>query len=162
MAFFSSCGTHTEHTNNGDCSVSFHKTRLQRQKISQQNRWWKCTKKEHKRRPHGNRNYDRSSVLELLWYYVRLEDAGNEAPISLSPLKPSGHYMYRTVVTICTTGFNIHNSTFCPHSVFMCFVWISEQTAIISLYSINWLVLVTEMKSVYSAVRTGYLNVFLV
>jgi hypothetical protein len=33
---------------------------------------------------------------------------------------------------------------FCPHSVFMCFVWISEQTAIISLYSINWLVFVTE------------------
>jgi hypothetical protein len=30
-----------------------------------------------------------------------------------------------------------HNSTFRPHSVFMCFVWISEQTAIISLYSIN-------------------------
>jgi hypothetical protein len=27
--------------------------------------------------------------------------------------------------------------TFCLHSVFMCFVWISEQTAIISLYSIN-------------------------
>ena len=26
---------------------------------------------------------------------------------------------------------------FCPHSVFMCFVWIWEQTAIISLYSIN-------------------------
>jgi hypothetical protein len=30
-----------------------------------------------------------------------------------------------------------HASTFCPHSVFMCFVWVSEQTAIISLYSIN-------------------------
>jgi hypothetical protein len=54
------------------------------------------------------------------------------------------HYMYRTVVTICTTKFNIHNSTFCPRSVFMCFVWISEQTAIISLYSINWLVCITE------------------
>ena len=26
----------------------------------------------------------------------------------------------------------------------MCFVWIWEQTAIISLYSINWLVFVTE------------------
>ena len=26
-------------------------------------------------------------------------------------------------------------------AVFMCFVWISEQTAIISLYNINWLVL---------------------
>jgi hypothetical protein len=34
-------------------------------------------------------------------------------------------------------GLTLNNSTFCPHSVFMCFVWISEQTAIISLYSIN-------------------------
>jgi len=65
---------------------------------------------------------------------------------------PSGHYMYRTVVTICTAQwslyvphsghymyhqFNIHNSTFCPHTLFMCFVWISEQTAIISQYNIN-------------------------
>jgi hypothetical protein len=34
----------------------------------------------------------------------------------------------------------------CPHTVFMCFVWISEQTAIISLYSIYWLVFITEIK----------------
>jgi hypothetical protein len=34
-------------------------------------------------------------------------------------------------------GLTFTNSTFCPHLVFMCFVWISEQTAIISLYSIN-------------------------
>ena len=40
----------------------------------------------------------------------------------------------------------------------MCFVWISEQTAIISLYSINWLVFKTEAESVYCAVRTGSLN----
>ena len=40
----------------------------------------------------------------------------------------------------------------------MCFVWISEQTAIISLYSINWLVCVTETESVYCAVRTECLN----
>jgi len=26
----------------------------------------------------------------------------------------------------------------------MCFVWISEQTAIISLYNINWLVFITQ------------------
>ena len=32
-----------------------------------------------------------------------------------------------------------------PHSVFMCFVCIWEQTAIISLYSINWLVFITEI-----------------
>jgi hypothetical protein len=30
-----------------------------------------------------------------------------------------------------------NNSPFCPHSVFMCFLWISEQTAIISLFCIN-------------------------
>jgi hypothetical protein len=36
----------------------------------------------------------------------------------------------------------------------MCFVWISEQTAIISLYSINWLVFITETGCVYCAVRT--------
>jgi hypothetical protein len=34
-------------------------------------------------------------------------------------------------------GLTFSNSTFCPHSVFMCFVWSSEQTAIISLHSIN-------------------------
>ena len=38
-----------------------------------------------------------------------------------------------------------NNPTFCPHRVIMCFVWIWEQTAIISLYSINWLVFVTEI-----------------
>ena len=41
----------------------------------------------------------------------------------------------------------------------MCSVWISEQTAIISLYNINWLVCITETECVYCAVRTGYLNV---
>jgi len=40
----------------------------------------------------------------------------------------------------------------------MCFVCISEQTATCATYSINWLVFITEMKSVYSAVRTGSLN----
>jgi len=57
----------------------------------------------------------------------------------------SGHYTYRTAVTICTAQWSLYvppvltlsNSTFCPHSVFVCFVWISEQTAIISLYNIN-------------------------
>jgi len=34
-------------------------------------------------------------------------------------------------------GLTFTNSTFFPHGVFMCFVWISQQTAIISLYSIN-------------------------
>ena len=37
----------------------------------------------------------------------------------------------------------------------MCFVFIWEQTATCATYSINWLVFITEMKSVYCAVRTG-------
>jgi hypothetical protein len=36
----------------------------------------------------------------------------------------------------------------------MSFVWISEQTAIISLYNVNWLVCITETESVYCAGRT--------
>ena len=47
--------------------------------------------------------------------------------------------------------------TFC-HTEFVCFVFIWEQTATCTTYSINWLVFITEMKSVYSAVRTGSLN----
>jgi len=46
-------------------------------------------------------------------------------------------------------------------AVFMCFVWISEQTAIISIYNINWLVFITETECVYCAVRTGCLYIIL-
>jgi hypothetical protein len=35
--------------------------------------------------------------------------------------------------------------TFSISLVFMCFVWIWEETVIISLYSINWLVCITEI-----------------
>ena len=57
------------------------------------------------------------------------------------------------------SSLTFNNSTFCPHSVFVCFVWIWEQTAIIPLYSINWLVSVTETECVYCALRTGSLTV---
>jgi len=39
-------------------------------------------------------------------------------------------------------GWTYSNSAFCPRSVFMCFVWIWEQPAIISLCSINGLVFI--------------------
>jgi hypothetical protein len=48
--------------------------------------------------------------------------------------------------------------TFCPHSVFMCFIRSLEQTAIISLYIVNWLVFITETECVYCAVRTESLT----
>jgi hypothetical protein len=44
------------------------------------------------------------------------------------------------------------------HTAFMCFVFIWEQTATFATYSINWLVFITEIKSVYSALRTRSLN----
>jgi hypothetical protein len=62
----------------------------------------------------------------------------------------SGYYMYHQ-------DYHCIVSTFCPHSAFMCFVWIWEQTAIISLYSINWLVFITETGCVYCAVRSAYI-----
>ena len=54
------------------------------------------------------------------------------------------------MVTICTASLTFNNSTFCPHTVFMCFVWIWEQRAIISLYSINCLVF-KPRQSVFTA-----------
>ena len=54
------------------------------------------------------------------------------------------------------TALTFTNTAFCPHSVFMCFMWIWEQTAIISLYSINWLVFIAETECVYCAVRLGF------
>ena len=40
----------------------------------------------------------------------------------------------------------------------MCFVWISEQTAIISLYNRHLSVSITGAESIYCAVRTASLN----
>jgi len=56
---------------------------------------------------------------------------------------------------VFTARYVLH-STFCPHSVFMCFVWISEQTAIISLYSIDCFVFITETECVYCAVLSTF------
>jgi hypothetical protein len=43
-------------------------------------------------------------------------------------------------------------------TVFMCFVFIWEQTATFATSIINWFVIITELKSVHSVVRTGPLN----
>ena len=56
-------------------------------------------------------------------------------------------------------GLTFNNSKLCPHGVFICFVWIWEQTAIISLYIINLLVTITETECVYCAVRPGSLYI---
>jgi hypothetical protein len=44
----------------------------------------------------------------------------------------------------CFKGLTFKKPISRPHSLCVCFVWISEQTAIISLYSINRLVFIKE------------------
>ena len=52
-------------------------------------------------------------------------------------------------------GSTVDDCTLCPHSVFMCFVWISEQIAIISLYSINWSVCFFKPRRIVFTARYG-------
>jgi len=54
-------------------------------------------------------------------------------------------------------GLTLTNSPFCLECIYV-FLWIWQQTAIIFLYSINWLVCITETECVYCATRTGSLN----
>ena len=69
---------------------------------------------------------------------------------SINLLKPSGYETHQQV---------LHSTTVrSAHTVFMCFVFIWEQTATCATYSINWLVFITQMKSVYCEVRIGSLN----
>ena len=70
--------------------------------------------------------------------------------VAFNLLKSTGHVMHQQ--------FNISTTVRSAHTVFVCFVFIWEQTASCATYSLNWLVFITEMKSVYSAVRTGSLN----
>jgi hypothetical protein len=93
-----------------------------------------------------------------------------------SPHRPSHRGCCMTPTTMLTTALLTESYSFEPftacrllyvpqgltftHSAtcfLMCFVWLSEQTAIISLYNINWLVFITEVEGVYCAVRTGSL-----
>jgi hypothetical protein len=54
----------------------------------------------------------------------------------------------------------LQNELYTLHTLyfFTYFVFIWEQAATWATYSTNWYVFIAEMKSVYSAVRTGDLN----
>ena len=79
-------------------------------------------------------------------------------------MEPEGSLPYSQAPATCPcperAPSNPHNPFPLPQdpSVFMCFVFIWEQTATCTTYIINGLVFITEMKSVYCAVRTGSLN----
>jgi hypothetical protein len=66
----------------------------------------------------------------------------------INPLKLSGNYMSHL----------LRQSVYF-HFVFMGFVWLSLQTAIISLNSVNQLIFVMVKCSVFFAVRTKLLNI---
>ena len=70
-------------------------------------------------------------------------------PYHVNLLKPTGHVMH--------LQFNIQQLYALP-TLYLCSVFIWDQTATSATYSIHWLVFITEMKSVYSAVRTGTSN----
>ena len=73
---------------------------------------------------------------------------------------------YSPLVTWCTTSLTFNNCTLCPHCIYVFCIYLRTNTDLCHLqhkltcatYSINWLVFITEMKSVYSAVRTGSVN----
>ena len=48
------------------------------------------------------------------------------------------------------------------HKQCICFVWFSQQTAVIYLYRINWQLFVTDTENVYYAVRTNYVSIGLI
>ena len=92
-----------------------------------------------------------NTVLDCLFCYNLDHIKIGECLLPFNLLKPTGDVMHQ----------NVEHSTIVrsAHTAFMCFVFISEQTATCATYSINWLVFIAQMKSVYSAVRTGDLNV---
>ena len=69
------------------------------------------------------------------WAHIQVDQV-NAATAEVNVSQPGGHYTYRQ--------FNTQQFYVQPRHVFVCFMWISEQTAIISLNSINWLVCITE------------------
>ena len=95
-------------------------------------------------------NWDNSS-----WVRIPLHTVVNKHTAFFNPFR-------NPVNTSYTTMFHTRSIYFpAPHIVFMYLVWIWEQTAIISLYNINWLVCITEKGCVYCAARTGSLYTIL-
>jgi hypothetical protein len=83
----------------------------------------------------------------IIWVTGVIDAMNLSLAISLIILiNPSGNFTYHRV----KRAEILHGS----HNSFMRFVWISEQTATFTLYSIKWLGFVTGVESVYRAVRT--------
>ena len=110
----------------------------------------------------ANRSLPSSAEVQNFWGYIsafpRTLTSVHKDSFTLCGSSTSYYLFKAQWLLYVPPALTFTNSTFCPHDVIMCFVRISEQRAIISLYSIKWLASITEQKSVYSAVWTGSLN----
>jgi hypothetical protein len=69
---------------------------------------------------------------------------------NINLLKPTGYVMHQQ--------FNIQQ-LYALATLYLCVLYLSEnKQRLVPLTALKWLVFITEMKSVYSAVRPGYLN----
>jgi hypothetical protein len=62
------------------------------------------------------------------------------------------------LVTWCTTSLTFNNCTLCPHCIYVFCIYLRTDSDLCHLQHKLIVVFITEMKSVYSAVRTGSLN----
>jgi len=86
---------------------------------------------------------------------TRTQQSDNLTCLSWSRISYVSHAK-SPLVALYTTRFHIQKMRRSEYLLVLS--RISEQTAIISLYSINWLVLITQTESVYCAARNEYSN----
>ena len=95
-----------------------------------------------------NKLRDKKIFKDFTWLTYVVQELGNRHVLLhgfIIQMKPppakSKQTFYKFILVV-----TLRTNTFCPHIVFMCFVWIAEQTAIISLYSVKSPVFITEQE----------------
>ena len=105
-------------------------------------------------RPHAVSKFFFFERMKEKFNYIPCNKSGRyfkyDINVVLNTLKQTGYWFALTNVILTIFHFTQRE-----------FVCIWEQTAIISLYSINWLVCITETECVHCAVRTGSLYIIL-
>jgi hypothetical protein len=82
--------------------------------------------------------------------YERAPRGKQERGIMFNLLKPTGYGMHQQVE-------HFNNCTLCPHCIYVFSIFLRTNSDLCNLHH-KLIGFITEMKSVYSAVRTGSLN----
>jgi hypothetical protein len=93
---------------------------------------------------HNARWFEKYMNVRSSWWLLTTTVSWN-----VNLLKSIGYMMHQQL--------NIQQFYILP-TAFVCFVFIWEHTATCATYTLNWLVFITKMKSVYCVVWTGSLN----